>query len=454
MQTKNKLRAITLILSVVLPVFLVGAVVFAVTTVSGTTITLENSATIANSTAGQVDVGGLSSPAGGANGLYAVNTLDAAADLTGELIGGRFAANSNAADTSASGSVKGVMSQARARLPSGTAGAGVFELTAFYGSADAKDSPDVDYLRGIEVSLDGLVGSTATLAQGVLISNNSSGAQTTSYALDINSGTASGHAADIRLQNGETIANATDGGVVIASSSGAIAGGNSNSSNPLLKVDADTDDVANGVRQGALFIGLNRPSTNALTSWDGNPDCALKIQAYNRAANGSDGGTRGIDVNARNRDSGTESWINTIYATAENSANTIDTSTVGEFHMKNNGVVSTAHYGVLIQDDSQGTSSGATYGLYIYTANYNPGGGRDAAIQINSQNTSGWTNGVGFDGVITNALNFADTDGTGGAKEVQATMDGDVADALIKIDIGGTAYYIPAFNAAGITGEW
>ncbi len=250
-----------------------------------------------------------------------------------------------------------------------------------------------------------LGGDTGTVAPGAAYAVrylNSTAASKFTYGLDLYSAAVGGYkavdygTADIRLQNGETISNATDGGVILASSTGSIIGGNSNSSNPLLKISADTLDVANGVRQGALSVTLNRPSTNALTSWDGNGDIALRVAASNRSANSAKGGTRGMELSARNYTSAGEYWISGIKATAEHSTGTsnIASSTVAEFYMKNNATITTSHYGVLIQDDSQGTSSGDTYGLYINTSNYNPGGGRDAAIKVSSQGTAGWTYGL------------------------------------------------------------
>lgn len=75
-------------------------------------------------------------------------------------------------------------------------------------------------------------------------------------------------------------------------------------------------------------------------------------------------------------------------------------------------------------------------------------------LEGQDSSTSAITNAVSLVGTITNVLDFDENDGSQGAKVVQATMDGDVADALLKIDIAGTPYYVPAFNAAGITGEW
>ncbi len=115
------------------------------------------------------------------------------------------------------GAIRGIEVKARA-ADSSNNGANIATLEGASLNADAKDK-DVTTMRGVEVILDGAAGGTVTLAQGILISNNASNTQTTSYALDINSGTAAGHkafTADIRLQNGETISNATDGVVAVS----------------------------------------------------------------------------------------------------------------------------------------------------------------------------------------------------------------------------------------------
>jgi hypothetical protein len=158
-----------------------------------------------------------------------------------------------------------------------------------------------------------------------------------------------------------------------------------------LAINAYPSIISAGARQGALYIGLDRIATYPLTSWDGNPDCALKIQATNRAVSGANGGTRGLEVTARNRDSGTESWIIGSYISAVNSANTIGTATAGQF-ITDQGGVTTNTYGVVIQDVSQGTSTN-TYPLRITTGAINPASGaRSAVINIASKDTAGFTN--------------------------------------------------------------
>ncbi len=156
-----------------------------------------------------------STVAGGSVGIQSNISQVAGTALTGTLRG-IYAIATNGT-TAATGTIRGAEIKARAATSDNT-GANVTTLEGISVSADAKNKTATT-LRGIEIMLDGAAGGASTLAQGLLISNNSSATQTTSYAVDINSGTASGHkafTADLRLQNGETISNATDGVVVIS----------------------------------------------------------------------------------------------------------------------------------------------------------------------------------------------------------------------------------------------
>ncbi len=200
--------------------------------------------------------------------------------------------------------------------------------------------------------------------------------------------------------------------------------------------------VATASRQGALYLGVTR--TTAMTSTDGNPDTGLKIQVQERASGASYHRARAIDASARIYNSVAGYSANCVYLTSEVSTGATATSlVVGEFHMKNNGVTSGAIEGVLIQDDSQGTTAiDDYYGLLITTANYNPT--RTGAIKINSAGTSGWTNGVILDGVITNVLKFEDTDGTNGATLKAGTYSGSGNTIAIRVMCGTVAYYLIA----------
>jgi hypothetical protein len=163
---------------------------------------------------GQIDLDGTSTAAGGMFGVGAWVTQGTGVALTGTLRGGYFVATNG--DTAATGAVRGIQVIARAADSDGT-GNTVALLQGIYLEADAKNKTATT-LRGLEVSLDGQVGGSSTTAQGIVVFNNSSAVQTTSIGVDINGGTATGHKAftyDLRLQNGETISNVTDGKILL-----------------------------------------------------------------------------------------------------------------------------------------------------------------------------------------------------------------------------------------------
>lgn len=105
--------------------------------------------------------------------------------------------------SAATGTIRAAELKARAAT-SGGIGANAAGITTLYLEADVK-AKTVTTLRGLEISLDGAAGGSSTLAQGLVIFNNSSATQTSSYALDINGGTLTGHKAftgDIRFSDG------------------------------------------------------------------------------------------------------------------------------------------------------------------------------------------------------------------------------------------------------------
>lgn len=209
---------------------------------------------------------------------------------------------------------------------------------------------------------------------------------------------------------------------------------NKNTSRPIY-LNAYPSIADAGARQGALAISLNRLAANPLTSWDGNPDCAIKVQAYNTATNGSNGGTRGLDLVARNQ-TGTESWVNGIYITAENKtgAGTIASAYTAQFNMKNDGVVSTSNFGVVIQDQSQGTNPTATAMLRLTTSTINPTSGAvPAAINIASKNTAGITN-----------LIYAESETLDCATVASGTYS--TAEGYFTVKVGANTYRIPFFT--------
>ena len=214
-------------------------------------------------------------------------------------------------------------------------------------------------------------------------------------------------------------------------------------------VEVAPTDLTHGARQGAIFVGMSRSASYAMTGWDGNPDCGLKMQVYNRAANTTArGAVRGFDVLARNRDSvGSCVWLNGGYVCAENSTGSggvVDV--IGfEVHAKNNGVASGDVKVMRVYDESQ-SYTGTSYAIEISCTN-DSAFTREYCIYINSGASSGWTNGLTFDGNITNAFDFADIDGTNGATYESDGMTPGTCKGKIRVDVGGTDLYIALYDA-------
>jgi len=97
-------------------------------------------------------------------------------------------------------------------------------------------------------------------------------------------------------------------------------------------------------------------------------------------------------------------------------------------------------------------------------------GGRDAVLFAMIYNTASMTAGLRIDtddsgsltdlisipggGAITNVLNFAETDGSTGAKTGATIANDKAADGCLKIKVGSTVYYIPYFVADDVSGSW
>lgn len=132
--------------------------------------------------------------------------------LTGTAV--TYYGRTTGGDSSGAGTLRGAEIGARV-TDTGSMAAAV--VTGGYFWADAK-ARTATTLRGLEVSLDGSAGGTSTLASGIVIFNNSSATQTSSYAVDVNEGNPSGRkafTADLRLQNGELIDNATNNQIAL-----------------------------------------------------------------------------------------------------------------------------------------------------------------------------------------------------------------------------------------------
>ncbi len=80
-----------------------------------------------------------------------------------------------------------------------------------------------------------------------------------------------------------------------------------------------------------------------------------------------------------------------------------------------------------------------------------------AGIRVNPDDSAKLDVGILFEGSsggnITHAFKFAANDKTEGAYVAEITFDA-TSDGMIKIDVAGTDYYIPFWNAAGLNNEW
>jgi hypothetical protein len=197
---------------------------------------------------------------------------------------------------------------------------------------------------------------------------------------------------------------------------------NGDSAKPLA-INAVPTSLTTGARQGAEYISIVRAVGSALTAWDGNPDAALKIQARNNAVNGTNGGTRGMDVNARN--TGSEAYIQGSYITVTNSSGTVADVNGGTF-ITDNGGVSTNVIPLIVQDTSQGSMTNS-YGIQITTGTINPAtGARSACIDFAVKDTAGYSE----------AFFFENGSGLEGAWETGTTAGAEAG--YIKVKVGGT----------------
>lgn len=188
----------------------------------------------------------------------------------------------------------------------------------------------------------------------------------------------------------------------------------------------------------------------ATAAFDGT-DTTLDIRMSNDVANNAAYKMQGLYIKTRNSSGGTAGNITGGKIEVDSRSGSTGTTIHGlDVYVSQDSSTPTEVVGVRIYDDNQ-DGTGTNYGL-LMDGGFS-GIAREHGIYLNSVAGSSWTNGITLDGTVTNVLDFADADGTNGAKEATITFDA-TADAMIKIDIAGTAYYIPAWNAAGIDNEW
>jgi hypothetical protein len=99
------------------------------------------------------------------------------------------------------------------------------------------------------------------------------------------------------------------------------------------------------------------------------------------------------------------------------------------------------------------SSAATTYGTWIDVVGTTITSGLAISIGATGVIGSGILLSGGAATSFTHAIKFAHADKSEGAYVATITFDA-TADGMIKIDVGGTDYYIPFWNAAGLDNEW
>jgi len=230
-------------------------------------------------------------------------------------------------------------------------------------------------------------------------------ATTTTYGIDLNAATLS--TADIRLQYGETIDNATDGtinatgkllvtGVRVSNASDA-----SDLNEHFLEVSGDITGIGGTGHSAKTFL-LKVDGTRqagADTVYADFDDAGIKVSVTNKATGNATGyKLRGMDVNAKSRDGGVATEVYGAYITGESRSGTTITNLIGvQANVKNGANASGNIIGLYVQDQSA-SQTGTTYGLLIEgkaDAGETPGI-REYGISLQSTNGS-WGYGLDMD---------------------------------------------------------
>lgn len=213
-----------------------------------------------------------------------------------------------------------------------------------------------------------------------------------------------------------------------------------------LKVAQYPSSLAVACRTGAAQIQVDRTSGMAMTSWDGNADLGMRINAYNRAANTSArGGIQGLYVYVRQYSGGSISNMYGAQISVDDRGTGSPCSALAQsliVQMRINGV-NTASNVAIFEDNSQGTITAATCTgtamIKLRSTAAIASGARLSGIHFETSGSgSGWTNAFSFQ--------------TAAGKEgftalVNASVAGNV-DGYIKVYDVATAQtlYIPCYD--------
>ena len=221
----------------------------------------------------------------------------------------------------------------------------------------------------------------------------------------------------------------------------------SGDSSKIINLDATPTLLTGGIRQGVLYVGMDRTSGYVLTASDGNSDTGVKIQVTNRTASEDYWRGRGLDVLVQERDGTAGAYFmeGAYIAVKNRSGNTMNAAgymTALKAETNHNATGACEVIGINVNDITQSSTASALYGVKITTGAYAIT--RTHAFYVSSAAGS-WTNGISFNDTITNAFDFENTDGTNAAGynaafSVPAAYA--VPDGYIKVDIGGTTQYI------------
>ena len=168
-----------------------------------------------------------------------------------------------------------------------------------------------------------------------------------------------------------------------------------------------------GVRQGAINISMTRNLAQDFV-WDGNPDCGIKMQVYNLAANAAnEGAVRGIDIAARNR--GTNlSWCNGGSINARNDSGKTCYSLVGiQTRLENYGTLETEAVGFDINMSIE-NDTGAPIKDAIRVRNTDQSGmsACNSVLAVSNTSTNGFTYLLDLNGLTAAAGTLVSTGGT------------------------------------------
>lgn len=213
----------------------------------------------------------------------------------------------------------------------------------------------------------------------------------------------------------------------------------SNEWGATITMDQEVLSGTKAYRQGVLQIGINRAAAQADTTWDGNPDCAFKVIATNRATGNlaGQGGIRGMDIQGRNR--GTN--IGEVNSAQFNARNDSGMQAVSLYVLKlraeNYGNIGTDLVGINVElsDENSNVDPHTKHGILVRNTDASGMGAVDAAIKLSHTSTNGFT-----------AFAELAASGDGYAAASNAVSSGTTEALVVKI--GANLRYIPCYAAA------